>query len=71
MRGAHPLRAKRAEAHLATHGLSAASIDAAAAIVADDVKPITDHRGSADCRHAMAATLTRRILVSLAERASA
>jgi len=62
-----PWRARRAEAHLAEHGLSRASIEAAAALVASEVAPISDHRGGADYRRAMAATLTRRLLLGLCE----
>ena len=60
-----PLRARRAEAHLAAHGLNAAAIEAAAEIVASEVAPISDHRGGADYRRTMAATLTRRLLNGL------
>lgn len=63
-----PFRPRRAEAHLRAHGLSERTADEAAELVAAEVKPITDHRGSADYRRAMAATLTRRLLNGLVGR---
>lgn len=60
-----PFRPRGAEALLAARGLDEASIDAAAALVASEVSPISDHRGGADYRRAMAATLTRRLLGEL------
>jgi len=61
-----PLRATRAEAHLASAPLDARRIEEAARIVGDEVTPISDHRGGADYRRAMAITLTRRLLLALA-----
>ncbi|MFV8755359.1 FAD binding domain-containing protein [Nannocystaceae bacterium ST9] len=61
-----PLRPRRAEAHLAAGPLDAARIAEAAAIVGEEVTPISDHRGGADYRRAMAITLTRRLLTQLA-----
>ncbi len=60
-----PLRAREAEASLRTHGWSAESIDAAAALVSAEVRPISDHRGSADYRRAMAGVVVRRLLTQL------
>ena len=60
-----PMRARDAEASLRTHGWSAESIDAAAALVSAEVRPISDHRGSADYRRAMAGAVVRRLLTQL------
>ncbi len=60
-----PLRCRNAEAHLRAHGLSAASIDEAARLASAEVRPISDHRGGADYRRAMAGTLVRRLLREL------
>ncbi|MFO0561181.1 MAG: xanthine dehydrogenase family protein subunit M [Polyangiales bacterium] len=60
-----PFRPKKAEAHLRSHGLGDAAIEEAAAIAMSEVKPITDHRGSADYRRAMSAALVRRLVRSL------
>ena len=62
-----PLRARKAEAHLQGGELSDARIDEAAALAAGEVKPIDDHRGGADYRRAMAATITRRLLRQLCD----
>ncbi len=60
-----PFRPRRAEAHLLAHGLSDESIEHAAAIAMSEVAPISDHRGSADYRRAMTATLVRRLVRGL------
>jgi CO/xanthine dehydrogenase FAD-binding subunit len=60
-----PLRPRRAEHHLHRHGLNEASIEAAAKMVEEDVSPISDHRGNAEYRRAMAGTLVRRLLREL------
>jgi CO/xanthine dehydrogenase FAD-binding subunit len=62
-----PFRPRRAEAHLKEHGLIEASIGAAAQLVASEVSPISDHRGGAEYRRAMAGTLTGRLLNNLAQ----
>jgi CO/xanthine dehydrogenase FAD-binding subunit len=62
-----PFRPRRAEAHLKAHGLTRASIDVAAQLVASEVAPISDHRGGAEYRRAMAGTLARRLLNTLAD----
>ena len=63
-----PLRPRRAEALLSqAESLDEAIIDEAAKIVAEEVRPIDDHRGGAEYRRAMAATLTRRLLRRLIE----
>ncbi len=66
-----PLRATRAEAYLAAAAgpLDADRIAAAAAIVGEQVAPISDHRGGAEYRRAMAITLTQRLLTELASEA--
>jgi len=62
-----PLRPRRAQAHLAAYGqLDPRVIDEAAALVGEEVSPIDDHRGGAAYRRAMAMTLTRRLLQTLA-----
>jgi CO/xanthine dehydrogenase FAD-binding subunit len=63
--GPIPLFAPQAEAVLADGPLDDARIAEAARIVATEVQPIDDHRGSADYRRAMCATLTRRLLTDL------
>jgi CO/xanthine dehydrogenase FAD-binding subunit len=62
-----PLRCKRAEAYLDAHGLGDASLQRAAEIVGEEVSPISDHRGGADYRRAMAQTLSKRLLRRLRE----
>jgi carbon-monoxide dehydrogenase medium subunit len=57
-----PLRCRRAEGYLAEHGLSEATIAEAAKIVGGEVSPISDHRGGAEYRRAMASTLSARLL---------
>jgi len=61
-----PLRAARAEAHLAEHGLNPASIAAAADLVSEEVRPIDDHRASADYRRAVSGVIARRLLTEIA-----
>lgn len=61
-----PLRPVRAEAYLSQGKLDAARIAEAAIIVGEEVSPISDHRGGAQYRRAMAITLTRRLLAQLA-----
>jgi probable selenate reductase FAD-binding subunit len=60
-----PFRPKKAEAHLRANGLGDEAIEEAAAIAMSEVKPITDHRGSAEYRRAMSAVLVRRLVRSL------
>jgi len=66
-----PFRPRRAEAFLQKHGLDAPSIEMAAKIVEEDVAPISDHRGEAEYRRAMAGTLTRRLLCELVRKGNA
>jgi carbon-monoxide dehydrogenase medium subunit len=61
-----PLRALRAEAHLAARGLTRESIAEAARLVSEEVRPIDDHRASADYRRDVSGVIARRILTELA-----
>ncbi len=62
-----PLRARKAEHRLISHGSDA--ISEAASVAAEEIKPISDVRASAEYRKAMAAVLTRRALTIAFERA--
>jgi len=62
-----PIRAKRAERFLVGKKLSRDCIDEAADIVKDDIKPITDVRGTAEYRTEMSKAFTRRVLVKAAQ----
>lgn len=66
---ATPLRLKATEAFLRESGLSAATIEEAARMATEEVRPITDHRGGAEYRRAMAGVLTKRLLSQLSEEA--
>lgn len=61
-----PLRAFRAEAFLQQQGLSADTVAEAARLVTEEVRPIDDHRASADYRRAVSGVLARRLLSDLA-----
>jgi CO/xanthine dehydrogenase FAD-binding subunit len=63
-----PFRPKRAEAHLRKHGLDDASIAMAAKFAAEDVSPISDHRGSREYRRAMVETLVQRLVYELLQK---
>lgn len=63
-----PMRARTAEAHVREFGLTEAAIAEAGRLAAIEVRPITDHRGSADYRRAMAGALTARLLNTLRTR---
>jgi carbon-monoxide dehydrogenase medium subunit len=56
-----PMRAAQAEAFLEGKALTEENIRKVAELVASEVRPITDHRASADYRRKMSALLTRRI----------
>jgi carbon-monoxide dehydrogenase medium subunit len=58
-----PIRAKKAERFLVGKELSRDCIDEAADIVKDDIKPITDVRGTVEYRTEMSKAFTRRVLV--------
>lgn len=61
-----PLRLRSVEAHLATRKLDAQTIAEAGELAFAEVAPISDHRGGADYRRAMARSLTVRLLSQLA-----
>jgi len=61
-----PIRAKRAEAALETQVLSEAVAEKAGQIAAEEAKPISDVRSSADYRRAMVGTMTKRALLNAA-----
>jgi carbon-monoxide dehydrogenase medium subunit len=67
--GPTPLRARRAEETLLGERLSVERIEQAANLAAEAAQPIDDVRGSAWYRRRMVATLTRRGLLELVERA--
>jgi len=64
---ATPLRAAGAEAALRGRAFSAESCEAAAAALAQDFQPISDWRGSAAYRRAVAGNLLRRLRLRVAE----
>lgn len=57
-----PLRMRRSEALLAERGVDERTIAEAAGLAAEDVSPISDHRGSAEYRRAMSQVLVQRLL---------
>ena len=61
-----PLRARRAEAALIGHELNEATIETAAAELADDYSPISDMRASADYRLRVCGNLLKRFYVEVA-----
>ena len=61
-----PIRAKRAEAALESQVLSEALAEKAGQIAAEEAKPISDVRSSADYRRAMVGTMTKRALLNAA-----
>ena len=61
-----PIRAKRAEAALEGQVLSEALADKAGALAAEESKPISDVRSTAEYRRAMVATMTKRALLNAA-----
>jgi carbon-monoxide dehydrogenase medium subunit len=61
-----PIRAKRAEAALEGQVLSEALAAKVGQIAADEAKPISDVRSSADYRRAMVSTMTKRALLNAA-----
>ena len=60
-----PMRCYKAEEFLTKHGLNAESIRQAAQIVRSEIKPITDHRASADYKVHLAGVMVRRLLENL------
>jgi len=61
-----PIRAKRAESTLEGQILSEALAEKAGNIAAEEAKPISDVRSSADYRRAMVAAMTKRALLNAA-----
>jgi carbon-monoxide dehydrogenase medium subunit len=61
-----PMRAKRAEAALEGQRLTEALAEAVAQIAAEEAKPISDVRSSADYRRAMVGAMTKRALLNAA-----
>jgi carbon-monoxide dehydrogenase medium subunit len=61
-----PLRAKRAEAALEGQTLTEALAEKAGQIAAEEAKPISDVRSSADYRRAMVGAMTKRALLNAA-----
>jgi CO/xanthine dehydrogenase FAD-binding subunit len=60
-----PIRCHKAEKFLAENGLSDDTIRRAAEIVRGEVKPITDHRASADYKVHLSGVMVRRLLENL------
>ena len=61
-----PVRARRAEAAVEGQALTEALAEKAGEIAAEESKPITDVRSSADYRRAMVAAMTKRALLNAA-----
>ncbi len=61
-----PIRCSPAEEFLARNGLSLDAIRQATQIVREEIKPISDHRGSADYKIHLSGVLVRRLLEGLA-----
>ena len=61
-----PIRAKRAEAALEGQVLTEALAEKVGQISAEEAKPISDVRSSADYRRAMVDTMTKRALLNAA-----
>jgi carbon-monoxide dehydrogenase medium subunit len=61
-----PMRAKRSEAALEGQRLTEALAEAVAQIAAEEAKPISDVRSSADYRRAMIGAMTKRALLNAA-----
>jgi carbon-monoxide dehydrogenase medium subunit len=61
-----PIRAKKAEAALEGRALSEAVAENAGAIAAQEAKPISDVRSTADYRRAMVGAMTKRAILNAA-----
>jgi carbon-monoxide dehydrogenase medium subunit len=61
-----PIRAKRAEAALEGQSLTEAVAEKAGAIAAEEARPISDVRSSADYRRAMVGAMTKRAILNAA-----
>ena len=64
---ATPIRCYKAEKLLARNGLSAETIRQASETVRSEIKPITDHRASADYKVHLSGVMVRRLLETLAK----
>ena len=62
---ATPIRCQQAEKFLVQHGLNADTGRQAAELVRGEIKPITDHRASADYKIHLAGVMVRRLLENL------
>jgi CO/xanthine dehydrogenase FAD-binding subunit len=62
---ATPIRCYKAEGFLAANGLTVDSIRQVADIVRGEIKPITDHRASADYKVHLSGVMVRRLLENL------
>jgi len=62
---ATPIRCYKAEKLLAQNGLSTETIRQAADTVRSEIKPITDHRASADYKVHLSGVMVRRLLENL------
>jgi CO/xanthine dehydrogenase FAD-binding subunit len=62
---ATPIRCYKAEKFLAEHGLNPGTIRQAADMVRGEIKPITDHRASADYKIHLSGVMVRRLLENL------
>lgn len=67
--GPTPIRARRAEAALVGQPISEEPIARAAAIAAEEARPISDIRGSADFRRHLVTVLTQRTLIEAGRQA--
>jgi CO/xanthine dehydrogenase FAD-binding subunit len=63
--GPTPMRCPKAEKFLTKNGFDDDAIQQAAEIVRDEIKPITDHRASADYKTHLAGVMVRRLLEKL------
>lgn len=64
---ATPLRLLKTEAFLRERGLAAEAIAEAGRLAAEEVRPITDHRASAEYRRSVAGVAVTRLLTQLAQ----
>jgi CO/xanthine dehydrogenase FAD-binding subunit len=62
-----PMRCYQAEQFLTTNGLGTDAIRQAVEIVRSEIKPITDHRASADYKTHLAGVMVRRLLGNLSK----
>jgi CO/xanthine dehydrogenase FAD-binding subunit len=62
---ATPIRCYGTEKYLEQNGLSAGTIRQAAELVRGEIRPITDHRASADYKIHLSGVMVRRLLENL------